>query len=449
VAQAAVVAREDTPGDKRLVGYVVAGAGAAAPNAAALRAWVAKSLPDYMVPAAFVTLDALPLTPTASSIGAHCLRLRSVRMLPNARRARRRRRFSAPCCRTAEAACGRIDDNFFELGGDSIMSIQLVSGRAKRLVITPRAVFQYQTVAALAAAAGAVAERSSSPPDIAVGVLPATPIIHWLIERGGPIEPFNQAMLLLVPAGLREQDLVAALQAVVDHYDALRLRLIAPAHGENCVLEILPAGAVGGEAFVRRIDIAELDACLQACLALSRRHKRHRDGLLPKRLGWCRRSGSMPARARPDDCCLPSITLQLTEFLGAFCCLILRRHGMRLRAGSGLCWRARTSFRHWANRLVEEAHSASRVGELAFWSGMLREPSLSLIAQALDPERDRYGSAGELTLTLPACPHGRAAHARAAAFFAGINDVAADRPGACGCDLGLPPWSGRRACGAD
>ena len=53
----------------------------------------------------------------------------------------------------------------------------------------------------------------------------ATPIMRWLVERGGPIERFHQAMLLQVPAGLREDDLICALQAVLDHHDALRLRL--------------------------------------------------------------------------------------------------------------------------------------------------------------------------------------------------------------------------------
>ena len=57
--------------------------------------------------------------------------------------------------------------------------------------------------------------------------------MRWLLERGGPIERFNQAMLLQVPAGLQGEHLIAALQAVLDHHDALRLRLDASAGSER------------------------------------------------------------------------------------------------------------------------------------------------------------------------------------------------------------------------
>ena len=97
-----------------------------------------------------------------------------------------------------------IDDNFFALGGDSIVSIQLVSrARKAGLAITPRAVFEHQTVAGLAGAADGSEETCGAVADIATGGLAPTPIMRWLLERGGPIDRFNQAMLLQVPAGMQ------------------------------------------------------------------------------------------------------------------------------------------------------------------------------------------------------------------------------------------------------
>ena len=260
VAQAAVIAREDVPGNKRLVAYVV-GASGQAVETAALRAHLAQSLPDYMVPSGFVVLERLPLTPNGK---LDRLALPAPELTPARIRAPRTPQEDILCGLFAEVLGLErvgIDDNFFALGGDSIMSIQLVSrARKAGLVITARAVFGHQTVAALAGVATLVEEAASTLPDVAIGALPATPIMRWLLERGGPIDRFNQAMLLQVPAGLREDELIAALQTVLDHHDALRLCVAGAAGSGEWNLEVAPAGAVCAGDCLRRIDICGLDA---------------------------------------------------------------------------------------------------------------------------------------------------------------------------------------------
>ena len=74
-------------------------------------------------------------------------------------------------------------------------------------------------------------------------------------------------MLLRVPAGLREDDLVGALQAVLDHHDALRLRLAGSSSGGELALEIAPAGTVDARACLRRVDVGGLDEdARRACI---------------------------------------------------------------------------------------------------------------------------------------------------------------------------------------
>jgi Condensation domain/Phosphopantetheine attachment site len=206
------------------------------------------SLPDYMVPSAFVVLDHLPLTPNGKldrkALPAPDLTPTTVRRAP---RSSQEQMLCALFAEVLGIECVGIDDNFFKLGGDSIVSIQLVSrARNAGLVFTPRAVFEHQTVRGLAAVATPVQETAPNPPDNPIGGLPPTPIMRWLRERGGPIERFNQAILLQVPAGLRHDHLIAALQTLLDHHDALRLRVVTPGgHGEWS-LEVAPPGAGAG-----------------------------------------------------------------------------------------------------------------------------------------------------------------------------------------------------------
>ena len=135
VEQAVVIAREDRPGDKRLVGYVTESATGTADPAAA-RAALAERLPAYMVPAAVVVLDALPLTVNGKL---------DTRALP-APEYQDADQYRAPADAVEEILAGiyaqvlglervGVDDSFFDLGGDSILSMQVVA-RARAAGLT-------------------------------------------------------------------------------------------------------------------------------------------------------------------------------------------------------------------------------------------------------------------------------------------------------------------------
>ncbi|MFF3089795.1 amino acid adenylation domain-containing protein [Streptomyces nojiriensis] len=156
VGSAAVVVREDTPGVKRLVGYVTGPV-----EGAALREALASVLPDYMVPAAVVVLDSLP-TNVSGKLDRGALPAPELGAAELSRPPRDARE-EALCAVFADVlglASPGIDDDFFALGGDSIVSIQLVTrARKAGLVLTPRDVFEQRTVERMAAAAGGVSDQ--------------------------------------------------------------------------------------------------------------------------------------------------------------------------------------------------------------------------------------------------------------------------------------------------
>ncbi|MGH3946770.1 MAG: amino acid adenylation domain-containing protein, partial [Pseudonocardiaceae bacterium] len=183
VGEAAVVARADGPGPKRLVAYVVAAAGGPAPAAGELRTLLADSLPDYMVPAAFVSLDALPLTrngkldrkalPAPASGVARSAGYLAPRTEPEAVLAG----IWAEVLRVDRVG---VDDNFFELGGDSILSIQVVSrARQAGLGVLPRDVFTHPTVAGMAASVSGAAAPTMAEQGAVTGAVVSTPIQRW------------------------------------------------------------------------------------------------------------------------------------------------------------------------------------------------------------------------------------------------------------------------------
>ncbi|WP_028447472.1 non-ribosomal peptide synthetase [Chitinimonas koreensis] len=154
ISEAAVLAREDEPGDKRLVAYLVPQPGRQVPAAAELRSRLQQTLPDYMVPAHYVSLDALPLTANGKL---------DRNALPAPQRRRGEAGYVAPRNET-EAVLARmwaevlklervgVHDDFFALGGHSLLATRIMSRSRRELgVELPlEALFERATVAGLA-----------------------------------------------------------------------------------------------------------------------------------------------------------------------------------------------------------------------------------------------------------------------------------------------------------
>jgi non-ribosomal peptide synthase protein (TIGR01720 family) len=149
------------------------------------------------------------------------------------------------------------DDNFFDLGGDSVVSIQIIV-RAKQagLQLTPKQVFEYQTIAGLAAVvSGNNVQITEAEQDLVTGPVSLTPIQHWFFEqdRQNP-NHFNQSVLLEVGQKADYQLLVKVVRELTRHHDALRFRFKLEDHRWQQIAQGMEAEAVCEE-----IDLSHLE----------------------------------------------------------------------------------------------------------------------------------------------------------------------------------------------
>ncbi|MGW7057976.1 amino acid adenylation domain-containing protein [Streptomyces sp. NPDC054904] len=405
VSGAAAAVREDVPGHKQLVGYVVprSARDARPVDPAEVLSYLGGPLPAYMVPAAIVVLDALPLTPNGKL---------DRKALPAPGFTGATADDDTPRTEVQETIAalfaevlGRdgvgLHDSFFELGGDSIVSIQLVArARRRGLALSPKSVFELKTVAALAAT---VTEESATPAADAgagTGPLPATPIMRWLEERGGPVDSFHQSALIQVPAGLGTRELTDALQAVLDRHDALRTRLDRGGPSGRWTYTIGERGSVPASDLVRRVDAAALTGGeLRGTIAGEARAAWDRlapEGGITVQAVWFDSGPATPGR------------------------LLLAAHHLVVDAVSWnillpdlrAAWEAArdgkepepapvgTPLRRWAE-ILEELTPGRAAAELDLWTDALRLPAPDLTLRPLDPAQDTAAGARNFTQSLP------------------------------------------------
>ena len=262
VAQAEVIAREDRPGDKRLVGYVTGSV-----DPVEVRAVLAQRLPDYMVPAAIMVIEAMPLT-VNGKLDKRALPAPEYQDVDS---------YRAPGDAVEEILADiyaqvlgldrvGVDESFFELGGDSILSMQVVArARAAGVLFRPRDVFVEQTVARLAQTA-TVADTAADLIDDGVGPVIATPIIGWLQSQeaaGSPVDHFNQTVVVQAPSGTSEADVLVMLQTLLDQHAMLRLRVDDDGAG-GWSLTVPEAGSVDARSRLHTVDVLSDEAVVYA-----------------------------------------------------------------------------------------------------------------------------------------------------------------------------------------
>jgi amino acid adenylation domain-containing protein len=270
VREAVVLAREDTPGERRLVAYVVAHRNAS-PSTSDLHGFLRERLPDYMVPSAFVMLDALPLTPNGKVD-------RTALAAPDHLRPQLLADFVAPRTPAEERLAAiwsevlglsrvGVQDNFFELGGHSLLATQITAKvrRAFAVDLPLRSVFEAPTVGGMLASIEAVAAT--------VGVAATAPVTRvaregegvglplsfaqqrlWFLDQ---LEPgstaYNVPYAVRLRGALDAAALALALGEIVRRHEVLRT--VFKLDGAQPAQVVLPAAPVE----IPLTDLSELD----------------------------------------------------------------------------------------------------------------------------------------------------------------------------------------------
>ncbi|WP_197515527.1 non-ribosomal peptide synthetase, partial [Mycobacterium sp. E1747] len=365
----------------------------------AVRRRLSARLPDYMLPTQIIVLDEFPMT-SSGKIDRKALPAPIFADTP----------FRAPQTPTEEILAGiyaqvlgldrvGVDESFFDLGGDSISSMQVVArARAAGLRCRPRDIFVEQTVAGLARV---VSVADTGPVDEGIGEVAATPIVRWLRGVDGPVDQFNQTVVLQAPEAVGPADVTVVLQALLDRHAILRLRVNDGSEGWK--LTVPEPQSVHAAALLHTVDALTDETIIAA------------------------RSRLNPAAGVMLSAVWASTTEQLALII----------HHLAVDAVSwrilledlNIAWAQHhsgqpialppvgTSFQRWAALLTQHASTPAVLAQNENWQEVLATP------QALPRASDTYAAAGHLTTSLDGETTRLLMSDAPAAFHAGIQDI--------------------------
>ena len=374
VRQSVVIVRNDEAEHKRLVAYIVR-PGDTELTTSELHSYLKTRLPEYMIPSAFVILTELPLLPNGKIN-------RKLLPAPEQVRPELEQDYVAPRTPTEELLASiwqqvlglphvGIHDNFFELGGDSILSIQIVA-RANQagLKLSPKQLFRHQSISELSAVMVEAARDGGSAvveaeQGLLTGRVPLTPIQQYFFAQALAEEQhFNQALLLKVRRPIRAEDLQEVVTAIVAHHDGLRLRFERSEEGWQ--QSYGGAETVNDEATVRLIDVSHLSDAEQRVQievesdAVQRSLKLEGGGLF--RVVLFETGGEQRLLIVAHHLIVDGVSWRI---------IIedMARGLEQIEKGEAIGFGSKTSsYRRWAERLMEYAGSDEAVGEGESWS---------------------------------------------------------------------------------
>jgi amino acid adenylation domain-containing protein/non-ribosomal peptide synthase protein (TIGR01720 family) len=438
VREAVVLCREDRPGEKRLVAYTTDRQGTTV-SAQELRVHLQAGLPEYMVPAAFVRLEAFPITGNGKLD-------RSALPAPVALQERDAAGYVAPRtpteARLAEIWAGvlRVDrvgahDNFYGLGGDSILSIQIAAkARQAGLNVTVGAVLKHPTIADLAASLDRGKALASIDDSALEGTAPLTPIQQWFFQLA-PAEPqhWNQAFLFETSETLDTVAFRGAVAELLRHHPALRLRFTRDGTGWRQELD--------PPASLSPVWIEDLSSVPDAELS-------HAIGAVAARA-----AASLDLSRGP---LLRAVDLPLGGARGGRVLLVIHHLAVdgvswrilledfetayrQLRAGSPpRLPAATTSWTRWAQGLEAAAASGMFAEESAYWRAAAADPLVPLPVDLARDAENTEGRAGIVTASLDAAETAALLQRVPAAYNTQINDILLTALADA-----LAPWAGQ------